>query len=141
MPLEYVEGIPVMRPLVDYDNQGFWDGVKRHELVFQRCGDCGTFVHPPRPMCPNCQSLNKQWALSSGKGHIYSWSTVAYPKAAYPGIKVPYAVVLVEMEEGVRVVSNIVDVEPEDIFIGMPVEVVFDDIDEELTLYKFKKSQ
>jgi len=141
MPLEYVEGFPAMRPMVDYDNQGFWDGVKNHQLVFQKCQDCGTVVHPPRPMCPNCQSLNKGWEPSSGKGKIYSFVTVAYPKAAYPGIKVPYSVVLVEMENGMRVVSNIVDVEPQDVSIGMPVEVVFDDLDEELTLFKFKKSQ
>lgn len=139
MPLQYVEGIPMVRPLIDYDNQGFWDGVKRHELVFQKCQDCGAFVHPPRPMCPHCQSLKKQWVPSSGKGEIYSWVNIVFPKAAYPGIKVPYAVILVEMEEGVRVISNIVDVEPQDIQIGMPVEVVFDDIDKKLTLYKFKK--
>ena len=139
MAVEYVEGFPLMRPLVDFDNQGFWDGVKRHQLVFQKCKDCGTFVHPPRPMCPKCQSLNKEWSPSSGKGHIYSWVTVTYDKAGYPAIKVPYAVVLVELEEGVRVVSNVVGMKPEEVHIGMPVEVVFDDINEELTLFKFKK--
>lgn len=141
MPLEYVKGVPLMRPLVDFDNQGFWESVKKHELSFQKCADCGVFVHPPRPMCPHCQSLNKQWAPSSGKGEIYSFVTVAFPNASYPGIKVPYSVILVEMDEGVRVVSNIVDVEPQDVRIGMPVEVVYDDVDEELTLFKFRKSQ
>jgi uncharacterized OB-fold protein len=91
-------------------------------------------------MCPRCLSTDKEWAPSSGRGHIYSWVTFAYDKSGYPAIKVPYAVALVELEdEGVRILTNVVDMAPEDIAIGMPVEAVFDDVDEELTLVKFRK--
>ncbi len=129
------ESIPM--PSVMWDNQGFWEGVKRHDLVFQKCRQCGTLVHPPRPMCPACRSFDKEWARSSGRGKVYSWIT--YRESAHPSFRPPYSVVLVELDEGVRVVSNLVDAKPDEIEVGMPVEVVFDDISDELTLPKFKK--
>jgi hypothetical protein len=116
---------------------GFWESIKNHQLVFQRCEECGTWVHPPRPACPKCGSFEKEWAPSSGKGVVYS--RVTYRESPDPAFKAPYSVVLVELEEGVRIISNMVDVAPEEISIGMPVEVVFDDITEELTLPKFRK--
>ncbi|TET13496.1 MAG: Zn-ribbon domain-containing OB-fold protein [Dehalococcoidia bacterium] len=125
-------------PPILWDNMGFWEGIKRHELVFQRCQECGTWLHPPRPVCPKCRSLEKEWAHSTGKGTVYSW--VTYLESPHPSFKAPYSVVLVEMEEGVRLVSNMVDIRPQEISIGMPVEVVFDDIAEGLTLPKFRKA-
>jgi hypothetical protein len=127
--------------MVDYDNQGLWEGAQKHKLMIQRCKDCGTFVHPPRPCCPNCNSFSREWVQSSGKGKIYSWVTVNYDKVGYPGMMCPYSIVLVDIEEGVRLVTNVVDMKPEDIYIGMPVEVVFEDIGPDLTLFKFKKSK
>jgi uncharacterized OB-fold protein len=124
-------------PPILWDNEGFWEGVSRHELVFQKCADCGTWLHPPRPACPNCRSFEKKWVPSSGKGTVYSW--VTYVESPHPAFVAPYAVVLVEMEEGVRLVSNLIDVKPEEISIGMPVEVTFDDVAEGLTLPKFRK--
>ena len=92
-------------------------------------------------MCPRCLSTDKEWAPVSGKGIIYTWVNFVYDKSGYPAIKVPYAVVVVELEEGLRILSNVVDMKPEDIYIGMPVEAVFEDVDEELTLVKFKKRE
>ena len=89
-------------------------------------------------MCPKCRSLEKEWSPSSGKGTIHSW--VTYQEAPHPGFKAPYSVVLVELEEGVRLVSNLVDVKPEEITMGMPVEVVFDQVTEEMVLPKFRKA-
>ncbi|MFC2058683.1 Zn-ribbon domain-containing OB-fold protein [Chloroflexota bacterium] len=120
------------------DNMGFWEGVQKRELVFQRCKQCGIWLHPPRPMCPKCHSMEKEWAPSKGRGTIYSF--VTYRESPYPGFRAPYSVVLVELEEGVRLVSNMVDCTPEDLHIGMPVEVVFEDLAENLTLPKFKKA-
>jgi len=137
MSMQYDTGHPVPMPPILWDNMGFWEGIKRHELVFQKCKECGTWLHPPRPVCPNCRSFEKEWARSTGKGTIHSW--VTYLESPHPSFKAPYSVVLVELDEGVRLVSNMVDIKPEEISIGMPVEVVFDDIAEGLTLPKFRK--
>jgi len=137
MSMVYDTEHPVPIPPIIWDNMGYWEGINRHELVFQRCKECGTWRHPPRPVCPKCRSFEKEWAPSTGKGAVYSW--VTYQESPHPGFKAPYSVALVEMEEGVRLVSNMVDIKPEEISIGMPVEVVFEDIAEGLTLPKFRK--
>lgn len=133
---DYNKPLPQITP----ETREFWQGCKRHELLIQRCKDCGTYRHYPRPMCPKCSSWNVEWAKVSGKGKVYTWIVAVQP--FHPGFfsDVPYAVVIVELEEGVRVVSNIVDCKPEDIYIGMPVEVIFDDVTEEVTLPRFKKA-
>ena len=89
-------------------------------------------------MCPRCLSTEKEWAPVSGKGIIYTWVNFVYDKSAYPAIKVPYAVVVVELDEGVRILSNVVGMKSEDIYIGMPVEVLFDPIDDGIHLPKFR---
>jgi uncharacterized OB-fold protein len=137
MSMVYDTEHPVPMPPIIWDNMGYWEGINRHELVFQRCKECGTWRHPPRPVCPKCRSFEKDWAPSTGKGTVYS--CVTYQESPHPGFKAPYSVVLVEMEEGVRLVSNMVDIKSEEISIGMPVEVVFEDIAEGLTLPKFRK--
>jgi len=141
MVMEYIPGIPLLRPHVDLDNQGFWEAVRQHKLVFQKCKDCGLLVHRPRPMCPRCNSMEREWVPSTGKGVVYSWVNFVYANAAYPGIKVPYTVVVVEMVDGVRIISNLYDVKPEEVYVGMPVEVVFDDIADDLTLPKFRRRE
>jgi hypothetical protein len=80
--------------------------------------------------------MNAEWVRVSGKGKVFSWTVTA--RAFYPGFEVPYAVVIIELDEGVRMVSNVVDCKPEDLYIGMPVEVVFEDVTKEITLPKFK---
>ena len=82
-----------------------------------------------------------EWVESSGRGEIYSYVNFTTDRMAYPAMKVPYSVVLVELEEGVRLVSNMIDLEPDEVEIGIPVEVVFDDIEDYLTLFKFKVRQ
>jgi uncharacterized OB-fold protein len=85
--------------------------------------------------------MDMEWVPSTGKGTVYSWVNFVYANAAYPGIKVPYLVVVVEMLEGVRIVSNMYDVTRDEIYVGMPVEVVFDDVADDLTLPKFKRRE
>ena len=131
--VEYTKPLPEITP----EAKGFWEGCKRHELVIQRCKSCGRLRHYPRPMCPNCHSLNVEWAKVSGRGRVYSFTVVHHP--VHPAfLDVPYAVVIVELEEGVRMVGDVVDAKPEEIYIGMPVEVVFDDVTEEVTLPRFR---
>ena len=135
MKYDKEQAFPV--PVNAFDNMGFWEGVQENKLVFEKCKSCGVWIHPPRPMCPKCHSIEKEWAPSTGKGTVYSF--VTYRESPHPAFKAPYSVVLVEMEEGVRLVSNMVDIEPEEISIGMPVELVFDKIDDDITLPKFRK--
>ena len=137
MSVQYNKEHPVPTPPLIWENMGFWEGIKEHKLVFQRCKECGTWAHPPRPACPKCHSFEKEWAPSKGKGTVYSW--VTYLESPDPAFKAPYSVVLVELDEGVRLISNMVDAKPEEISIGMPVEVVIDDIADDLTLPKFRK--
>lgn len=130
---EYNKPLPAVTP----EAKEFWEGCNRHELLIQRCKECGTYRHYPRPMCPNCHSLNVEWAKVSGRGKVYSFTVIHHP--SHPAfLDVPYAVVIVELEEGVRMVGDVVDSRPEEIYIGMPVEVFFDDVTEEVTLPRFR---
>ena len=118
----------------------FYDFCKQHELRFQRCKGCGTWRHVPRDMCAKCGSPQWEWAKSSGKGTVFSWTTVMQPMLPQFADVVPYSPVVIELEEGVRMVSWLVDVAPGDIRIGLPVEVVFEDVTPEVTLPKFRKT-
>lgn len=125
-------------PVAESYEEGFWNAIKEKRLVFQRCADCGQWLHPPRPLCPKCKSFNLKWEASSGKGTIYSH--VTFEKEAHPLYRVPYEVVLVAMDdENVRFISNMVDTEPGEVHIGMPVEVEFVRINDEWSLPWFRK--
>ena len=105
------------------DTAFFWEGAADHQLLIQRCTGCGTLRHPPRPMCPRCTSLDWDTVPSSGRGTVLSWVVPRHP--VYPGYDDPNVVVLVELAEGVRLVSNLIDVELPAVAMGMPVEVRF----------------
>ena len=126
---------PRPRPPRNQDNAFFWEGVDRHELLIQRCSSCGQLRHPPRPMCPNCQSLEWNAVRSSGKGEVYSFIVPHYPQV--PMFEYPYVVAVVELEEGTRLITNVVDIDPVDVQVGMCVEVRFVAVDDELTLPLF----
>src|SRR5215469_16959587 len=99
----------------------FWlEGAANGELRIQRCMSCSALRHPPRPMCPKCNSLQWDSITSKGIGTVYSF--VVYRHQPLVGLEIPYAVLLVELDEGTRVIGNLVDAEPEDIEIGTPVE-------------------
>jgi uncharacterized OB-fold protein len=132
------------RPLPEPSSltDGFWKAAARGELVVQRCDQCGLFRHYPQPLCPNCQSPHWTWTAVSGRGVVYTF-TVTH-QAFHPAWanRVPYAVATVELEEGVRMVT---DLPPEDLprlAIGMPVEVFFEDVEDgdgrRLTLPRFR---
>ena len=124
------------RPAMNDDTAFFWDGAKAGELRIQRCGSCGVLRHPPRPACGACGSLEWDTVAASGRGSVYSYVVHHHPPV--PGFAPPFVVVLVELEEGVRVVSNLVGVEPAAVEIGQPVEAAFEVVDDELTLPVFK---
>jgi uncharacterized OB-fold protein len=97
-------------PILTDDNAVFWDAAREHRLVAQRCASCGRLRHPPRPMCPRCRSLDVGIAELSGRGTVYSFSIIHYPPT--PFFDYPVLAVLVDLEEGIRIVSNLVVVDP-----------------------------
>jgi uncharacterized protein len=124
------------RPAQTQDTSFFWEGAQRHELLIQRCVGCATLRHPPRPRCAGCGSYEWDTVRSSGRGSVYSFVVNHYPQA--PAFDYPLAVGLVELEEGTRLVANIVGIDPSEIEIGMPVEVTWVDHDDELSLPAFR---
>jgi uncharacterized protein len=128
------------RPAMEIDTEPYWQACRRHELRMQRCSNCGTVRFPPRAICYECGSFEHEWALMSGRGKVYSWVVPHHP--VHPGAVnlVPYACVLVELEEGPRMISTIVDCPWKEIRADMPLELVWDDLDEELTLPKFRRA-
>ena len=130
----------LQRPLPDtqgHDYDVWWAGLRRHELLVQECPNCRKLTHPPEPMCPHCRSMEIGWRKSSGKGKVYSYVVVHRPSHPYYADKVPYPVVLVELEEGFRVVGAI-DCPPDQVREGLPVEVGFEDVDEKTSLLRFR---
>ena len=111
-------------PILTEDNEGYWLAARERRLVIQRCRDCGELHHPPRPMCPRCHSVDLGWHEVTGTGVIYSYALLHHPQ--HPAFSYPVPAVLVELDEGARIVSNMVDVDPQDIHIGMEVEVAFE---------------
>jgi uncharacterized OB-fold protein len=110
-------------PVVTTDSAVFWDAAAKGRLVAQRCGECGALRHPPRPMCPRCRSLLVEEAPLSGRGTLYSFAVLHHPQN--PAFDYPVLAALVDLDEGIRLVSNLVDVEPAGIRIGMRLDVAF----------------
>jgi uncharacterized OB-fold protein len=116
---------PRPAPIVTDDSAVFWDAAAEERLVAQRCVSCGSLRHPPRPMCPHCRSLEAEVVDLVGHGTVYSYAILHHPQN--PAFDYPVLAVLVDLDEGVRVVSNITGVDKDDLRIGMPVEVHFAD--------------
>jgi uncharacterized protein len=128
-----------LAPMISPDTEFFWDGLREHKLLIQRCNGCGTLRNPARPMCPHCRSLSWEAIEASGRGTVYSYVMPHEPK--FPFFDYPYIVVLVELEEGVRLLSNLCDIDPADVTVGMGVEVFFQSFDgaeKDLVLHQFR---
>jgi uncharacterized OB-fold protein/acyl dehydratase len=119
-------------PAVGPDTRFFWDGVREGELRVQKCGACGLLRHPPGPMCPHCHALERGHVVAGGRGELHSYVVHHHPPV--PGRAAPYVVGLVELDEGVRMVGNVIGCAPGDVRIGMPVRLVFERVGDELTL-------
>ena len=123
------------RPSINRDNQFWFDGVADGKLLIQRCAGCGALRHPPGPVCPSCHSFEWDSIEASGRGTVYSFVINHHPP--FPAFDYPLPVALIELEEGTRLVSNLVDVDLEAIAVGMSVEVEFIRHDPDLTLPAF----
>jgi uncharacterized OB-fold protein len=110
-------------PVINRDNAGFWDGVAEHRLLIQRCGGCRTLRFPWLPGCNACGSPEWDTVEASGAGTVYSYVVMHHPP--FPAFDPPYAVALIELAEGVRMVSNVVGVPYDKVRIGMPVQLEF----------------
>jgi uncharacterized OB-fold protein len=126
-------------PAIGVDNAPFWESIRRHAMALQRCGQCGQFRYPPRPLCPACHATDARWAQVSGKGRVYV-SLVMY-RAPGPAWEqdTPYNVAMIELDEGVRLWSNVVECDPESVRIGDDVAIDYDDVTDEVTLPRFRR--
>jgi uncharacterized OB-fold protein len=124
------------RPVITEDIKFFWDAANRRELVIQRCTSCGTLRHPPLPSCPHCLSFDWDSIKSNGKGELMTYTVVHRP--IVPPFKGPYVCGLVALEEGTRIVSQIVDVAPANIVIGMALIVDFVECGKDFMLPVFR---
>ncbi len=124
------------QPVLNHDNRFFWEGLQAGKLLIQRCSDCQTLRHPPGPMCPKCQSLQWDTLPSAGKGEIYSYTVLHQP--AIPPFEYPNPVVLIALDEGTRLVTQLSGVQPKDISIGMRVELQITEVEAGLSLPLFK---
>jgi uncharacterized OB-fold protein/acyl dehydratase len=122
----------VLRPAVSHDTAFFWEGTAAGELRIQHCPTCGRLRHPPGPMCPSCGADKQDWVVASGRGAVFSYVVHHHPKV--PGKRLPFVVALVELEEGVRMLGELVDADPVSVSIGLPVEIALTKIDDDLTL-------
>ncbi|WP_405671407.1 bifunctional MaoC family dehydratase N-terminal/OB-fold nucleic acid binding domain-containing protein [Streptomyces sp. NBC_01530] len=127
---------PRPRPVVNRDNAGFWEGVQHHRLLIQRCTDCATLRFPWLPGCSGCGGPDWDTVEASGEGTVYSYVVMHHPP--FPAFSPPYAVALIELAEGVRMISNVVGVPCDKVRIGMPVRLEFQSYDEELVLPVFR---
>src|SRR5437762_3529667 len=121
----------------DSDSRPYWEGLAQGELRIQRCDACSRAVFYPRPFCPHCHEEKLSWIVATGKGTIYSYSVAHQAFGAFSD-HVPFVVALVELEEGVRMMSRIIDAPREQIAIGKAVQVTFEKWGEDLTLPYFR---
>lgn len=141
MPEGLTEGqrestIQVISPTPDADDQYFWDGVAAGKLLLQRCSGCQILRQPPSPMCPHCNSLDWDTQEASGRAKVYSWVASQHPTADDLTSRI---VVLLDLEEGVRFVSNLVEIDLARVRFGLDVELVFIDYQDQ-TLPQFRPS-
>jgi uncharacterized OB-fold protein len=130
---------PYSKPLphVDAESKEFWDACRHHELRVQKCRACGALRYYPRALCPSCLSADTEWVLSSGQGTVYTYTVTYQNQSAGFRDELPYVLAYVELDEGVRLLTNIVGCAPDNVAIGMRVSVVFDDVTPDVSLPKF----
>ncbi len=130
---------PHPRPAITHDNAFYWEGIARRELLIQKCSDCGHLRHPPGPACPHCHSLNWETVTASGKATLFSFVVMHQPRL--PAFDYPLPVLLVELEEGVRIVANGIDLPADKLEIGMPLSLDFVEVEPGYLLPAFRAAR
>ncbi len=131
---DYKKPLPEMQPW----SEAFWEGTKQHKLLIQECKDCNAKIFYPRKFCPECWSANMSWNEASGKGQIFTYTVTMSGVEEKFADDLPFVLALVDLEEGVRIMTNIVNCKPEEVKIGMDVKVVFEDVTDEVTIPKWE---
>lgn len=127
---------PLPRP--NPDSRPFWDACRKHKFQFQKCAQCGSMRWPPAFICPHCHSGEYRWVEVSGRGKIYTYAVIHRAYRPEFADDLPYVTAIIELEEGVRMLSNIIECDPARLACDMDVELVWDDITGEFSLPKFK---
>ncbi|ABL82290.1 MULTISPECIES: Zn-ribbon domain-containing OB-fold protein [unclassified Nocardioides] len=128
----------IVRPMIGRDSRFFWDGTALGELRIQKCNACRSLRFPPGPACPTCGALDPGHVAAAGTGTVFSYVVHRHPPV--PGKELPIVLALIDLDEGVRMVGEVVDVDAEEIEIGMRLRVDFDRIDDDLTLPVWRKA-
>jgi uncharacterized OB-fold protein len=130
----------ILRPEADRDSAPWWEAVRRHELTVQRCQSCGTLRFPARAICNRCRGLDYEWVAATGTGRVYSW--IVNHQVFMPSMadKVPFPILLVRLDDGddLLMYGNLIDADPADLRPDLPVEAVFEDVDEDTTLIQWR---
>ena len=132
----FPDGMP--QPLADSEAVAWWEAAAEHRLVVQRCTDCAHTRLPPAPICPECRSDGSEWHEVSGRGEIYSYTVVHRPIALDQQVPFVIAVVALEGAGGVRMISNIVEADPDELSIGLALEVAWEDMSDDLAIPRFR---
>ena len=125
-------------PRIDEESRPFWEACARHELYIQKCKNCGTAFYYPRGFCPEDLSADFEWVKCSGRGKVYTYTVTRQNQSSGFRDKVPYVMAYVELEEGIRMLTNIVDCDPKDVAIGMSGEVTFEDVTPDISIPLFR---
>ncbi len=129
--------LPAPAPPVNPETKPFWDATSEARLLVRQCEDCQSLIWYPRAFCPECSSTRTRWLRVSGRGHIYSYTVNHRGEGPYQG-REPYVLAYVELDEGPRMMTNIVETDDRGLAVGMPVEVVFHDTGEGSALPRFR---
>ena len=132
-----MSSLPTPAPMVTPITSAFWEATSRGEFLLQKCDECQTVVWFPRKHCPECWTTNLSTFTASGRGTVYSFTVIRKVANEYKAAT-PFVVAYVELAEGPRIMTNIVDCEPESVTVGMDVEMVFHDTGEGNALYRFR---
>ena len=125
-------------PSVSGETRPFWEACRREELLIQRCNSCGEYQFYPRGICANCWTTDISWVKASGKGSVWTFTVTYQNRTAGFAEEAPYVLALVELEEGVKMFTNIVQCSPGEVSIGMPVEVSFIKATDQISIPFFK---
>lgn len=129
--------LPAPPPAVNPETREFWEATAQGRLLLKRCLDCGSVIWYPRALCPECGSLRTEWFEAAGRGRVYSYTVNHRGQGAYAGAA-PYVLAYVELDEGPRVMTNLVEAGEEELAVGLPVEVTFHDTGEGSALPRFR---